>query len=535
MAFIEHAALQAGRQGLERAAAVARYVNLCFVWGPSFQDKPGFEWARGLLAAPRHREWATTHQLVRRSLAELQRLPDARIEPAALEQADRRLVEIYGQLGSQGDLQPAEPPTVAVCACDLEALELRLQEPSVAEQYTLQGSTWQRAPLPTPQPVRVDAANPLPPLVAVLAHAPGERPQARVQLRSRSLALCDGDRHPALNFAGSHGLWRWVGHETRAVSWPVSTLAQPGSAAGPGAAVAEETSPDIFKLELQVCGLRDEGDALGTQSTALWAWPAEQWLVELQRQAAAAQPVVAGQDAALQGSTRCRVERDAVERDASGLRLGFEQGLDRATGSALQSLLAAVTAVPGLSAARLEGVLALLVGRAALSWGWCLGPAGLGGRAFMRVLGALDLQACRAELQAEGELAWGGGRARLALRCAASAPLSLQLRREAAEPPLFPLLLPARVAFRLPWVAEVIPLATDPGTLLQAAGACTGALVGEAGLRPRTSGGSGWEWFASLRLEAASLPLSLVDPVLGVRRFTHPLWPEQVLLEWSLA
>jgi hypothetical protein len=78
-------------------------------------------------------------------------------------------------------------------------------------------------------------------------------------------------------------------------------------------------------------------------------------------------------------------------------------------------------------------------------------------------------------------------------------------------------------------------MATDPGTLLQAAGACTGALVGEAGLRPRTSGGSGWEWVASLRLEAGSLPLSVVDPVLGVRRFSHPLWAEQVLLDWSMA
>ncbi|MDO9072271.1 MAG: hypothetical protein Q7U73_03320 [Rubrivivax sp.] len=535
LAFVELAAQQALQRGLTLAASVARYANLCFVWGPGFQDKPGFEWAQGLLAAPREREWATMHQLVRRSLAELQRLPDARIAPEALAAADQRLVDHFGHLGRHGALHTAEAPVLPLLACDVEALELRMLEPAVAEHYTLAAGAWQRVPLPTPAPVRVDAANPLPRLVAVLAHAPGARPQAKLQLRSRSHAVCNGDLHPALHFTGSHGQWRWVGHETRAVSWPVHTLAQAEPAAGPASAVAEETSPELCKLELQVCGLRDEGDALGPQTTTLWAWPAAQWWLELQRQAAAAQPVVAGKPPALRGSTGCRLESDGIERDASPLRRGFEQGLEPATDAALQKLLATIAAVEGLSSARLDGVLALLIGRAALTWGWCLGPAGLGGRAFMRLVGTLDLQACQAELQAEAELALGGGRARLMLRCAASAPLSLQLRREAAEPPLLPTLLPARHRFSLPFTAEVTPLATDTGTLLQATGPCSGALVGEAGLRPRTSGGSGWEWFATLRLEAASLPLALVDPVLGVQQFNHPLWAEQPLLDWSLA
>ncbi len=535
VAFVELAAQQALQRGLTLAASVARYANLCFVWGPGFQDKPGFEWAQGLLAAPREREWATMHQLVRRSLVELQRLPEARIAPDALAAADQRLVDTFGHLGRHGALHPAEPPALPLRACDLEALELRLLEPAVAEHYTFAAGAWQRVPVPVPAPVRVDAANPMPRLVAVLANAPGVRPQARLQLRSRTHAVCDGDVHPALDFAGSHGLWRWVGHETRAVSWPMHTRAQPEPAAGPGSAVAEETSPELCRIALQVCGLRDEGDALGTQATTLWAWPAAQWWLELQRQPAAAQPVVPGKPPALRGSTRCRLEGDGVERDASPLRSGFEQGLEPATHAALQKLLAAVAAVDGLTSPRLDGVLALLTGRAALSWGWCLGPAGLGGRAFMRVLGALDLQACQAELQAEGELALGGGRARLVLRCTAAAPLALQLRREAAEPPLLPTLLPARQRFSLPFSAELTPLATDTGTLLQATGPCSGALVGEAGLRPRTSGGSGWEWFATLRLEAASLPLALVDPVLGVQHFSHKLWDEQPLLDWSLA
>lgn len=532
--FVELATQQALKLGLTRAASVARFANLSFVWGPSFHERAGFEWAQGLLAAPREREWATMHQLVRRSLLELQRLPEARIEAAALRAADERLMARFGSLGTKGALHPREPQPLPVHACDLEALEVRLLEAAVGEHYQWQAGVWQRVPLPPPAPVRVDAANPLPRLVGVLAHPPGVLPQARVQLRSRSHAFCQGEVHPALHFAGTHGLWRWAGHETRAVSWPVSTLEQPGPAAGPGTAIAEETSPDIFKLALQVCGLRDEGDALGTQDTQLWAWPAAQWFVDIERQAPGVQPVLPGREPALKGATRCRVECDGQAQDAQPLRRGFELGLDAATAQAQQQLLQVLGGIEGVSQLRLEGVLALLVGRAALTWGWCQGPAGLDGRAFMRVLGALEMQACQAELQAEAELAVDGARARLALRCQGTVPLQLQVRREAAEPPLLATLLPARQAVKLPFTAELTPLASDTGSLLQPAGPGTGALVGEVGLRPRTSGGSGWEWFAQLRLEPAQLPLLLLDPVLGQRQLQHPLWPATTLLDWRL-
>jgi hypothetical protein len=244
--------------------------------------------------------------------------------------------------------------------------------------------------------------------------------------------------------------------------------------------------------------------------------------------------VVAAREAALQGSTRVRVERDGETGDSSLLKRGFEQGLERATSAGLQMLLKTLSDIESLSALRLDGVLALLVGRAALTWGWCLGPSGLDGRAFLRLLGALELQACRADLHAESELNLGGGRARLALHCTGSAPLAAQLRRETADLPLLPTLLTAKQAFTLPWTVDLTPIATDAGTLLQAAGPCTGALEGEAGLRPRSSGGSGWEWFASVRLTKGSLPLALVDPVLGVQRFSHTLWPDTPLMDWSL-
>ena len=537
-AFVEHGVQQGLKRGLTRAPAVARYVNLWFVWGPAFHDKPGFEWALGLLAAPRDREWATVHQLVQRSLAELQRLPDTRIAPAMLAAADERLIETFGHLGPQGALHPAEPASAPRCACDLLAVELRLLQPAVSEHYALQAGAWQRVALPPPLPLRVDAANPLPRLIGVLSHPPGAPGAAKLQLRSHSHAVCDGDVHPSLQFAGSHGLWLWLGHETRAVSWPVTTLVQPGPGAGPGSAIAEETSPDICKLDLLVCGLRDEGDTLGSLATQVWVWPAAQWWLDLQRQAAPSQPVVP-QSAPQRGSTRVRIERDGHGEDATLLRRGFEQGLDAATERALQTLLATLQRIEGLSAPRLEGVLALLVGRAALSWGWRLGAGGLEGRALMRVVGEIEMQSALAELQFDGELTlgaeFGGARARLVLRCQAQAALSFQVQRDTAEPPLLAALSPAVSRFRLPFSAELTPLATDSGALLLAGGPCTGALVGEAGLRPRTSGGSGFEWFAGLRLEAADLPLQVLDPLLGSRSFSRALWSEQPLLDWWLA
>lgn len=534
-AFIDLAVQQGLKRGLTRAAAVARYVNLWFVWGPAFHDKPGFEWALGLLAAPKAREWATVHQLVRRSMVELQRMPDTRITAQALADADARLVDAFGALGVQGDLHPAEPAPSPLTACDLEAVELRLLSAAVAQHYVLVGTQWQRVDLPTAAPVRIDAAQPMPRLIGVLSQAPGVLPQARLQLRARAHAVCDGDVHPVLDFCGTHGQWQWAGHETRAVSWPVATMAPPVPAAGLGTAIAEETSPDIFKLDLRVCGLRDDGDALGSVSTQVWVWPAAQWWLEVQRTAAAAQPIAPSTPVPVRGTTRCRLECDGQPQEAAPMRNAFDDGLCAATGHALQALLRAWTATPGLHAAQLEGGLALLVGRAAFTWGWHLGAAGLDGRALLRLLGEIDMQACAADLHLQAELALHGARGRITLRCVAAAPLHAALRREAAEPPLLPVMQAAQLRFRLPFEAELVPLAADSAALQQAAGPCAGALVGEAGLRPRTSGGSGWEWFAALRVEPVSLPVTVVDPLLGQFTQSVPLLPEQVLLDWRLA
>jgi hypothetical protein len=544
--FVGLALERAVDKGFVSAAAAARYVNLCFVWGPAFEDRAGFEWARSLMAGGGERaviagggarsRWAATHRLLQRSLAELAQLPESRIEPATLEAADARLLEAFGHLGEKGALHPDEPPPLPRRACDLEAFELRLLELAASERYESVGGQWQRVPLAAPPPLRVNAEHPVPPIVGLLARASGVRPAAVLQLRARTHAVCDVDRHPALAFTGSQGRYTWQGHETRAVSWPVATLAQPQAAGGPGTAVAEETSPDIHKLELDVCGLRDEGEAFGAQRTLVWAWPAEQWWCEIQRVAPGPQSVdpARAPQAWQSGSTRCRVECDGRVQDAAALTRGFA-ALDAAVAGALRAWHAAWTRVEGLSAPQLDGVLALLVGQAGLTWGWQ--ASSLAGRALMRVLAALKMQAALADLRCEGELALGGARSRITLACVQAAPLEFSLQREqgAAEAPdLVEALAPARVDFRLPVVADVVPLGSDSGAVLSATGPGTGALAGSAGLRPRSTGGSGFEWFASLRLEPVELPLELHDPLLGVQARRLALLPALALLDWRL-
>ena len=534
-AFVDAALAQAEKRGFSHAAGVARYVNLWFVWGPAFHDKPGFEWALGLLAAPREREWVTVHQLVQRSLAELERRPEPRVQPAALLAADERLLDQFGRMGRQGSL--LLPPAAALPrkACDVDAAELRLTGEPWLQEYRLAGDDWQRITLPMPAALRVDAVRPLPKLIGVLSSLRGQGPQAQLQLRIKPHAVCHGDVHPGIDFSGTHGRWRWVGHETRSTSWPVATLEQPEVRTGPGTVVAEETSPDIFSLELPTCGLRDEGEPIGSLKTAVWAWPAAQWWVEVQRAAPTAQALQPGGRAWARGVTRCRVERDGASLDSAPLRLQFEDGLDGAIADGLKALAEAWLPVPGLASPSLDVTLGVLTGKAACTWGWRAAPAGLDGRALMRLIAHLDMSACQADIQLGGELELAGTRSRLRLHVAGQAALRQRLAREAPEPPLADVMLPAAVSFRFPFLIDIEPLATEQGCLLQLAGPVTGALVGEAGWRPNTAGGTGWEWFAGLRVEPVLLPLCITDPLLGSSTLVLPLLPALTLLDWSLA
>jgi len=548
-AFIDLAVQQTLAQGISRAAGVARVVNLWFVWGPSFHERAGFEWATPLLAGAARAEWLAVHQLVQRSQAELQRLPGSRITPQALAEADAALTDRYGALGRHGQLHPIDAPPVPRAACDLEAADLRLLDDGWHQAWHLGGTAadgtaadWRRRPVPWPAPLRVDATHAMPLLVAALSHPAGQGAQARLQVKLRPLTVCDGDVHPLLGFGGPHGRWTWAGHAAKAASWRLPTREQAPHPAGPGAVVGEETSPELYRLDIETCGLRDTGQAIGAQRATVAVWPATQWWLQWQRTPAPAQALLPGPRPWQRGGTLCRVERDGLAQDAAPLRQLFEAGLDGATAAGLQALATAWAAAPGIGGAQLEGQLGLLTGQASLSWGWALDAAGLDRPALMRLVGQLAIDAALADLQLQGE--WGadpdsadvfaGTRTRISLQLAGTARLQQRLARETAAPTLDVLLAGAVVRWRWPVQLQVAPLATPSGRLVQAVGAATGALVGEAGLRPCTSGRSGWEWFAGLRLEPVSVTLGGHDPLLGWQQQTLALLPALSLVNWRL-
>lgn len=534
-AFVELAVQQALQRGWSGTAAVARFAQLWAVWGAGWHDKPGFEWAQRLLAAPAAQEWSTIHQLVRRSLAELAQLPGTRIEPRVLAEADARVIERFGPLGRRGRMLRPPEQELPQAACDLEAAELRALDDVQHLEYQLAGTEWQRAPAALPPALRIDAARPLPAFTSLLSPQAGQGAPWRAQARLRPLVTCGVDHHPAVWFDGTHGRWAWHGHESRAVSWPLATREQADAPAGPGTRIADETSPEPYRLQFQTCGLRDEGDPLGAQATELRVYPAAQWWVEIARAQPQPQALLPGPRAWARPATRCRVERDGAAQDPAPLKQQFEDGLDGAIAVGLQTLAAAWERLPGLAQPALDATLGLLVGRAAATWGWRLGPGGIEGAALMRLVALLELDALQADLRLAGELSVAGTRCRVTLQAQGREALRTEVRHETPEPSLVERLLPVATArWRLPFTVAVEPIATESAALLQLSAPPTGALVGEAGLRPNTHGGSGWEWFCGLRVEPVDVPLALADPLLGVAQFTQPLLPALTLVDWSL-
>lgn len=514
-AFLASAAASAARHGLVDALSQARYLNLCFAFGPGFELKPQHEWALALLADERLRPHVKLHQVLHRAKAELQRSGG---DAATLLRADTRLLDDADSALQAQDRDAAPLPRQA---CDIEALELRVLDSDWRHEWRLLGGQWQRVPGPAvPPAMRITAEQPAPERLHLLTHAPGRGPLARLQLRQALHAVC-GERHPAARWLSPEGLSQWHGHEAKAVSWPVASLAAQPPALG--LALAEETSPAVHLLQVPTCGLRDSGVPLGPQALQVWAWPADHWLWVMQREAAT--------DDQPAPPTRCRIERDGQAVDARGWVAGFDQQLAQAWQQAMQALLAAWQR--SAEQGTLRAAAGLLTGRAALTWGWREGAAGLDAQPVMRVAGELDL-GCSLAVTLEGEMDVSGCRARVQLQAQGEAVLRLPVQREAAQPGLLDTVLPLTLDLRLPFSLTVDPIAHDDGLVWREAGPCSGSLTLQAGLRPRQSGGSGWQWFLRAALEPVMAPLVLHDPLLGLTHRQLALLPALPLIDWSL-
>src|SRR5262249_1313243 len=64
-ALFEHAVKLAAGHGLTHSLCLARYLACWFMLGAEFESRPGFEWARAILADPRRTQGAKVFQLCR--------------------------------------------------------------------------------------------------------------------------------------------------------------------------------------------------------------------------------------------------------------------------------------------------------------------------------------------------------------------------------------------------------------------------------------------------------------------------------------
>jgi hypothetical protein len=78
------------------------------------------------------------------------------------------------------------------------------------------------------------------------------------------------------------------------------------------------------------------------------------------------------------------------------------------------------------------------------------------------------------------------------------------------------------------------PIAVEDAAMVSTLSGCTGNLTGEFGLRPRTQGGGGWQWYMRMESTAVAVDVALHDPILGQSRKFLPLMPATKLLDWSL-
>lgn len=521
-AFEAAVSQRAAGHGLGDALAQARYLNLCFAFGPGFEDKTENEWALALLVDQRLRPEVKLHQLVLRATRELQRRHG---DDQALRTADSALLDAADVARLRSDPRAHALPRQA---CDVEALEVRLLDTQWRLEYQRADGPWPRVEAPVVAPLRVDANHAAPPTVAVLTRSEGESEPTRLQVRQVAHGHCGIGLHPSVRWLGGHGITAWRDHEARSVAWPIWAGPEPSP---PRLLAASE--PQVSLLQVGSCGLRDEGVPLEAVNLQLWVYPAHQWLFSTTRKATLtlALPAEAAQLAQAGEPTRCTLERDGARKSAAFWQEGFDEHLRARLAQGLQRLFEAWQ--PIVQQPHLQAALNLLDGRAAVTWGWREGARGLGGPPLQRIVADLDIAAA-AEIKLTGTVDYAGAKAQLRLMIDGQAALKTLLERLNAEPLPAEALAGAQLRWRWPVKIEAEPLADDSGIVFSEIGPCTGALVGSCGLRPCVMVGNAWEWFATLALEPVATRVVVYDPLLGMTESHMALLGSVQLLDWSV-
>ncbi len=567
-AFVDAALQQAQRHGLLEPAHAARYVNLWCVWGPAFDDKPGFEWAAEILRDEHRPPGVKVQQLALRSRDELDQRPNTGVKPEQFDAADATLETMASGPDAAPWIEglPGLPQPRQVC--DMTAFDIALGEQGWRQEYRLALSGGavlvNRAPVVTePQRYRTDTP-PVPGAevaarqVAALAYPASQGHKAWLHLRCAVDTVCDAQVHPRVEFKSDAGGQVFAGMQARLIKAPLhcaqefippkapagAAVAPTAAAQGqPGAPVAtpvtegalcRERPPRYVQITACTCGLRRAGAPLGTQEVVLSILPAEQWFTEFR---ALPQPTWQWPHQGARETApppMVRVERDgqplvqAVAAWQQGFtRLGeaFVNGMD---GWWQQLARDEVLLVP-----RLEAVPQLMHGLAAVTWGAREAVTPQGSSGFLRAQLIARLVACATELTVTGELRQAGTHARVQLQSRGRAVLEADVLRDQPEPALADGLMAVKVAWSHPFEVSLDALA-HPGlsTVSEAPGSKPGALVGEAGLRPRPDG-QGWQWFLKLALEPCILSLKVWDPLRGEQTAQRALWPAITLVDWS--
>lgn len=535
LAFVEAAMLKAHSLGVDDVVDLGRYASLWCLWGASFEDKPGFEWAREVLTDGRRRPSLKVHQLVHRTRDELRGRPPS-ANPAivvpTLAQWDKAMELVVAGTDRMRDtsavyIQEHLPPPVQ--ACDLSVLDMKLAEINDHHEYRSASGALARLPSAAlvAELIHLESPSTQPLSMTVLSRTSRAGTSARLNLRVQPLAVCNPSVHPAVTHVGPGGQLIWRGRDTMQLSL---TLHAAGVHPEPLQAVATPQDGYAHTIAIESCGMRDAGAPFESQTATVRVFPATQWLLDLRHPA---WPVMNWPAAAASEAIKpavIQVERDGQtvmatdwDRSWAQLPLAFQAGMDKLFNAWVRSVVGSPT---------MELTAQPLVGQSALTWGYRKTGAD---EAVLRCEGRIDLTALSLEMQLSAEIAIGATRARIRLRIKDSADFRMPVVQLGATAADGQGLGEATRNWLFPFSLEIDPLA-DPSLAVLSAGTTAadllGGVAGSCGLRPSTEG-PGWQWFFSLSLLPCSAVLLVMDPIQGQFTTTVSLLPALPLLEWS--
>jgi hypothetical protein len=536
-AFVEAAMARAHQLGLKQVAEQARFLSLCCLWGGSFENKPGFEWAAAICADPALGPTVRLHQLGHQSREELVRR-QAKAAPAsqALSVAgfDKAVAAVDAGLARATlgrTIYLDQPLPARPLACDLAAITFAVVEPKPQQAYQGQDAVWRRADLTpwSPAPETLSAPPEEPRVLQVLSRAAGAGASARLQLAVNTVAACSA-HHPEVRHASAGGRLTWQGADTARLSL---TLHAPPPALNEAAGIAHGEPPDVQTVSIASCGIRDAGAPLGSLELGLQVHAATQRLVEIRHGALPplAWPIEGEPPKPPAVATACHLEADGQPEPAPAWLKAW-QNLQPLARAGLEKLFIAWSRQMAGTSGRFEAELSPLVGQAAITWGW---QHEADGGVALRVQGAIDFAALVMDLRLSGELDWAGSRARVALRAQGRSEWRMGLDMHGETSAEGQGLAQAKTSWRHPFTLSVEAIANGDPALLSAgplAEPLRGAVVGECGLRPRPDG-RGQQWFYRLAIEAVHLSLLKQDPLGGTQRQRRELLPAITLIDWS--